>query len=141
MRSIGVRLNVEIKREDNSVTTAALASTGYESDEAEIHLPLALARRLGFKLEGLRSERYFVVGSEVSTFVLGMVEVRVVTQDRTTEWVKSRAVTVPGEYEVLLSDALIELLNVEIVRPRSRIWRFRGEDKDRESVEPEYWLD
>lgn len=81
------------------------------------------------------------MGSEVSTFVLGMVEVRVVTQDRTTEWVKSRVVMVPGEYEVLLSDALIELLNVEIVRPRSRIWRFRGEDKDRESVEPEYWLD
>jgi hypothetical protein len=34
--------------------------------------------------------------------------VRVVTEDRCSEWVKARAVSAPGEHEVLLSDKLLD---------------------------------
>ena len=71
---------------------------------------------------------------------MGSIDVRIITEDRVTEWVRAEAVMVPGEYEVLLSDALIEELGIEIVKPRTGLWRFSGEKKLRGSVEPEYWV-
>jgi len=53
-------------------------NSGYESEEAEVRIPLALARRLGHSLERLRAKRYRTVGHEVSAYVLGRVEVRVI---------------------------------------------------------------
>ncbi|RLG84879.1 MAG: hypothetical protein DRO39_06915 [Thermoprotei archaeon] len=108
---------------------------------AEIHVPIALARRLGFALEGLRSERYRVVGSEVVTYVLGTVGVRVLTGDRSSRWVSARAVSVPRGYEVILSDALIKELGVVLIKPRSGLWRFVDEEKTRGSEEPAYWVE
>ncbi len=113
---------------------------GYESEEPEILLPVGLAKRLGFEVAGLRGVRYRSVGGEALVFLLGRVDVRVVAGDRCSEWVSARAVCVPGEYEVLLSNALIEALGVEIARPFSGLWRFAGEDRLRRSVEPFYWL-
>ncbi len=138
---MGVRVRVGIKYRDRYVVTAALLNSGYETSEPEIHIPLALARRLGFSLEGLRSERYSVVGTEVTTYVLGYVQVRVEAGDRVTDWVRARAVMVPGEYEVLLSDSLIEALNIQIVKPRQGVWKFVDEEKQRLSVEPMYWME
>ena len=138
---MGVRVPVEIKYGDERKSTSALVNSGYESDEPEIHIPLTLAKLLGFELEGLKGERYKVVGAEVTTYILGDVLVRVRTPDKTTGWVKTRAVMVPGEYEVILSDAVTEQLNVEIVKPRTGLWRFTGEKASRESVEAKYWID
>ena len=138
---MGVRIPVELKKGDRVVRTVALVNSGYETDEAEIHIPLALARKLGFALESIKSERYRVVGSEVTTYVLGTITVRVLTEDRSTGWVNARAVSVPGEYEVILSDALTEELGVVIVKPRSGLWRFVDEEKVRESEEPVYWVE
>jgi hypothetical protein len=119
-----VRVPVEISFEGNVVRTSAIPNTGYESGEPEIHIPIALAKRLGVRVEGVRSERYRVVGWEVGALVLGYVDVRVRVEDRVTGWVGSRAVTVIGGYEVLLSDRLVEELGVEIVKPASGLWRF-----------------
>jgi len=116
-------------------------NSGYESDVPEIHIPLLLARRLGFSLEHLRAEHYRVVGSEVATYVLGYVEVKVVAEDRESEWVRARAVSVPGEWEVLIGDALIEELGIEIVKPKSGLWRFTGEERLRRSERAEYWTE
>lgn len=137
---MGVRVLVEIKRNNRVVNSAALVNSGYEADEPELHVPLALARVLGFKLEGLKGERYKVVGAEVTTFILGEVEVRVRAEDKVSEWVKAKAVSVPGEYEVILSDAITEQLGVEILKPRTGLWRFVGELKVRKSVEEKYWV-
>jgi len=87
-----VRVIVEIKYNGKVVETSALVNSGYESDEPELHIPLALARILGFKLGTLRGERYKVVGSEVTTYILGEVWVRVKTEDKVTEWIKAKAV-------------------------------------------------
>ncbi len=138
---MGVRISVEIKHGDNVVVTSALVNSGYESEEPELHIPLALARILGFKLENLRSERYKVVGSEVTTYILGEVLVRVKTEDKVTEWIKANAVSVPGEYEVILSDALTEQLGIEIVKPRTGLWRLSGEPGTRKSVKAKYWVE
>ena len=138
---MGVRIPVEIKHGDEMTLTAALVNSGYESDEPELHIPLALAKTLGFRLEGLKGERYKVVGAEVTTYILGDVLIRVRTDDKTTKWVRAKAVTVPGEYEVILSDAVTEQLEVELVKPRTGLWRFTGESGSRESVEAKYWID
>ena len=138
---MGIRVPIEVRYRERSVKTSALANSGYESDEPEIHIPLALAKRLGFSLEALKSERYRAIGIEIPTYVLGYVEVRIVVEDRVSDWVRARAVMVPNEYEVILSDALIESLGIELVRPRSGLWRFRDETKTRSSLEPQYWID
>lgn len=138
---MGVRVKVRVRRGDRCIDTPALVNSGYEADRAEIHIPLAVARLLGFKLAELRGESYRVVGSEVTTYSLGEVKVRVVVEDRETEWAEAFAVTVPGEYEVLLSDALIESLEIEIIKPRSGLWRFGGERGVRSSEEPKFWIE
>ncbi len=138
---MGVRVHVEIKYDGRIIETSALVNSGYESDEPELHIPLALARILGFKLENLKGERYKVVGSEVTTYVLGEVWVRVKAKDKVTEWIKAKAVSVPGEYEVILSDALTEQLGIEIIKPRTGLWRLSGELKVRESVKAKYWVE
>ena len=81
------------------------------------------------------------MGSEMCIRDRGYVDVKVVTEDKESEWVRARAVSVPGELEVLLSDALIEKLNINIVKPRSGLWRFIGEEKLRRSEEAEYWTE
>ena len=92
-----MRVTVEVKRGSASVRTPAVANSGYEAEEAEVHLPPALARGLGFSLEGLAGARYRVVGGFTSAYIVGEVLVRVVTSDRRTPWPSPRALSVPNE--------------------------------------------
>ena len=138
-----VRVRVEVKHEERTVETAAVANSGYEVDVPEIHLPLALARRLGIPLHALPGESYRVVGGSTHVYVLGEAMVRVVTEDRCSEWVRARAVSAPGEHEVLLSDKLLDALGLEIVRAGLGYWRFSGEEpgRVRRSVEAQFWVE
>ncbi|RLE57151.1 MAG: hypothetical protein DRJ40_02195 [Thermoprotei archaeon] len=74
-----VRVRVRIQYRDNIVETSAVANSGYETDVPEIHIPLALARRLGLTLTELRGENYRVIGGITSAYILGQVLVQVVT--------------------------------------------------------------
>lgn len=47
------------------------------------------------------------------------VDVRVVASDRTTHWVRAKAVSVAGKSEVIISDRLCGELGIEPVR----MWR------------------
>jgi len=47
---MGVRVLVKIKRDNKVVSSAALVNSGYEADEPELHIPLALARTLWWKI-------------------------------------------------------------------------------------------
>jgi len=89
---------VELRSNDTVLRTSALANSGYEAEEPEVRIPVALAKKLGFKLEGLKEEKYGVVGAEVTTYILGDVVLRVKTGDRESSWIRARAVTVPGEH-------------------------------------------
>jgi len=138
-----VRVKVEIKRGDRVAETAAVANAGYEADVPELHLPLALARYLGIPLHALPGESYRVVGGSTHALILGEVLVRVVAEDRCSEWVRARAVSVPGEHEVLLSDKLLDALGLEIVKAGLGYWRFSGEapERVRRSVEAQFWVE
>ncbi|MHA1593943.1 MAG: hypothetical protein ACTSXX_04285 [Candidatus Baldrarchaeia archaeon] len=137
-----VRVKVRIKHEDKVVESSAVANSGYETDEPEIHVPLACAKELGFKLTGLRGESYRVVGGATSVYILGEVFVQVVEEDKSSEWVKAKAVVVPEEYEVILSDKLLDALGIEIIKAGMGYWRFSGEpiSRVRKSVEPQFWI-
>ncbi len=54
---------------------------------------------------------------------------------------RSRAVCVLGEYEVIISDSLAEELGIELFKPKKGLWRLHGEKTLRESVESQYWVD
>ena len=79
-----MRVMVEVRKGGASARAPAVANSGYEAEEAEVHLPLALARRLGFSLKGLAGARCRVVGGFTSACIVGEVLVRVVTSDRRT---------------------------------------------------------
>ena len=68
---------------------------------------------------------------------------QVVEEDRSSEWAKAKAVAVSGEYEVILSDKLLDMLGIEIVKAGLGHWRFSGEPIShvRKSVEPQFWMD
>ena len=67
-RIMGVRVRVKLKSGNREVPSSALVNTGYEGFKPEIHVPLALAKKLGFSLEDVKSEKYTVVGGEVTAF-------------------------------------------------------------------------
>ncbi len=136
-----VRVKVQIKRGDTIIETSAIASSGYEADIPEIHIPIALARRLGFDLSRLSSARYRVVGGFTQTYFIGEVLVRLVTEDRVSPWIRARAVSVPEEFEVLLNDKLLDALGIEIVKAGEGLWRFHGEpiNRIRRSTQPQFW--
>jgi len=76
-----------------------------------------------------------IAGGEVlSYFIPRAVELTVVEEDRNSKSIVCNAIVTPHGEEVLLSDAVIEELEIEILSPRSGFWRFRGEDKVRRSV-------
>ena len=137
-----VRVRVRIKCGDRVVETAAVANSGYETDEPEIHIPLTCARELNLRLTELHGESYKVVGGTTSAYILGDVLVQVMEEDRSSEWVRARAVAVLGEHEVILSDRLLDMLGIEIVKAGMGYWRFSGEpiDRIRKSVEPCFWV-
>ena len=140
MSFLVVRVNIEIKYGDRLVRTSAIVNSGYEAEEPEIHIPIKLAEELRIDLRGLSSDRYRVVGAEVSAYRLPKVDVRVVTEDVITEWVSCVAVSVSGEYEVIISDSLMEALGIVIRRAKTGIWSFIGEDRERISSKPQYWI-
>jgi hypothetical protein len=138
---LGVRILIEVKHDNNLIATSAFVNSGYEAYKPEIHIPLKLAKRLGFKLEELKGEKYKVVGAEITAYELGKVSVKVSVSNKAISWVEANAVTAPGEYEVIISDALAEQLGIEIVKPKTGLWRFHGESINRESIEPQYWIE
>jgi len=137
-----VRVKVQVKKDDVVIETSAIANSGYETDVPEIRIPLTLARELGFDLRGLTSTRYRVVEGFTSTLIIGEVLVRLVTEDKITSWVSAKTVSVPEEYEVILSDKLLDILGIEIVKAGEGLWRFHGEpiDRIRRSVQSQLWV-
>jgi len=139
-----VRIRIALRRPGSSrvIETSALVNSGFEVDVPQLVLPVALARELGFDIEGAPTEAITVCGgAELPMRILGVVEVKVVVPDRPTGWVRAVAVSVGEEEEVLLSDKLTDALSVSPVLVGAGIWRFTDEPPDvrRMSVKPEFW--
>ena len=143
---MAIRIRIAIRRlgSTDEVETTALVNSGYEVEVPEIHLPTPLARKLGFNVEEASLGTITLCGSfEAPLRMLGMVEVRVITEDRSTEWIRALATSIGREAEVLLSDKLTDALGISPIRVGEGLWRFSDEPADiwRTSVEPEYWAE
>jgi hypothetical protein len=76
----------------------------------EIHISIALAKKIGLSLDEARSDRYSVVGGEVNVFRLGQIYVSLDLEDfsKESKEATAEAVCVVGKYEVIMNDALAE---------------------------------
>jgi len=140
-----VRVKVLIKAGERELETAALVNTGYGSDEPEIVVPARLAEKLGMWPEfpkGTKVEVYSSIGGVVSLYLVPRAaSVILKARDRDTKSVPVHVVISDKENEVLLSDKLLDALNIELKRPGAGIWKFLDDPPDRERVSesPEYW--
>jgi hypothetical protein len=136
-----VRVRIRIRSEKREVTTAALLNTGFTSLEPEVLVPKGLAERLGFwpPLENAILESLDTAGGEVLSYVIpNSVEITVLAESGSSMGIRCNAIISTHEKEVLLSDASIEEAGIEIISPKTGVWRFKGRTEEN-SVEPEYW--
>jgi len=124
-------------RNNKSILVPTLLNTGFTSDELDIHIPRDIAIKLGLwpPPDNSSLEILNTAGGEVlSYFIPNAVNLTVVEEDRNSKTITCNVIISLHENEVLLSDAVIEELEIEILSPRTGLWRFKGEDKVRKSV-------
>jgi len=129
-------VKLESLRSNNSLVVSALLNTGFTSDELDIHLPRGVAEKLNLwpPPNDASLEVLDTAGGEVLSYLIPhAVRLTVVEEDRTSKSVICNALISLHEREVLLSDAVIEELEIEILSPKTGLWRFKGEGKVRRS--------
>ena len=134
---VRVKVKLESLRNNQSLIIPALLNTGFTTDELDIHIPRNIAERLGLWPPPVNSslEVLDTAGGEVLTyFIPNAVKLTVIEEDRTSKTIICNAIISLHEREVLLSDAVIEELEIEILSPKTGLWRFKGEDRIRRSV-------
>ena len=139
MKNLPVRVKVRLRslRNDSSVLVPALLNTVFTSNELDIHVPKDIASELELWPPPKNSslEVLNTAGGEVlSYFIPNAVELTVIENDRNSKTITCNVIISLHEPEVLLSDAVIEELEIEILSPRTGLWRFKGEDKVRRSI-------
>ncbi len=133
---VRVRVKLESLRSNNSLVVSALLNTGFTSDELDIHLPRDVAEKLNLwpPPNDASLEVLDTAGGEVLSYLIPRaVKLTVVEEDRVSKSIVCNALISLHEREVLLSDAVIEELEIEILSPKTGLWRFKGEDKVRRS--------
>jgi hypothetical protein len=137
-----VRVKVKLSSSKGAeLAASAIANSGFESDEPEVIVPEKVAERLGLypKLpEGVEVEEYRSVGGRFKAYrARGFTKIWVLSDDRNVGPVDVALTIVPEEDEILLSDKLLDALEIELTKPGEGLWRFRGEAKQRRSAQPE----
>ncbi|MGH7822257.1 MAG: hypothetical protein ACREQ9_21050 [Candidatus Binatia bacterium] len=142
---MAVRVRVRIvslagAREKAVVETVAVANSGYESDTPGALLPVRLASKLGLwpAPAGARVDRFVspIGASELMTipgavrFSLAGVRDGAVTSD---------AVIAERETEVVMNDALVEALELDLVAVRRGLYRVGAKGRLRRSAAPRHW--
>jgi len=134
---IRIRVKLESLRSNRCLIVPALLNTGFTTDELDIHIPKNIAEELGLWPPPANSslEVLDTAGGEVlSYFIPSATRLTVIEEDRTSKNIICNVIISLHEDEVLLSDAVIEELEVEILSPKTGLWRFKGEDKIRRGV-------
>lgn len=139
---MAVRVKIRIELNDKRIETPALVNSGFETDVPTLVIPLKIAEMLGIDVKELREETYLGAGGTlvpVRSFSKE-TKVSVVCDDRIEGPVKSNVDISPGEKEVVLSDAATSKLKISLEDVKDGKWRFREEQKIRESVEKKEWI-
>lgn len=143
---MAVRVKIEIHsvHKDLSVFSTALLNSGFESEIPLVLVPAKVAEHLSF-LPNLPTnaiaETYEAAGgAAVRVYLIeNAVKVRVVIDDRETDFTTCSIVISEGEREVILSDLLIDELEIIIEKSGVGLWRFNDESKIRSSLQPQHW--
>jgi len=78
-------------------------------------------------------------GEVLSYYIPDSLKLQVLINGEVFKEIKCNTIISTFEKEVLLSDAVIEELEIEIISPKTGIWRFKGEKAKRKSEKAEYW--
>lgn len=146
---IMVRLKVKLKALKGInpaavIETVGIANTGYGAEGLEIAIPKALAQGIGFLPQlpqGTKVESYISASGVSQVHVIpDALEIEVKASGR-SEGPAAVDVVITNTDEVLLSDGIVERLNIVLEKPRSGLWRFSDESHSllRESEPPEKW--
>ncbi|KXA98011.1 hypothetical protein AKJ37_01750, partial [candidate division MSBL1 archaeon SCGC-AAA259I09] len=137
---MAVRIRVKIRNISTGTTirTSAIANSGYEADTPEIPVPSELAERLDLSTDEAAVETYRTASGTVSTpFIQEGVKVSLDVEGvEEKKNITTNVAVSQFDDEVLLSDALISEMKVELLDPKDGIWRLAGQEKRRESAEP-----
>ena len=134
-----VRVRLELRsKKGKTVRTSALLNAGYEVEEPEVTIPERIAEGLGLFPElpkGSKIVDYLTVGrrSLRGYLIPKALEVRVLTRDRVAGPVIPNVAIIPEEDEVILSDKLMDALEIVIERAGEGLWRFGDEKGIRKS--------
>ena len=139
-----IRLRTLKGEKGRTIEGAALLNAGYESKDPEVIIPKKLAEKLGLwplLPDGTAIETYkLAANKEVQAhYIKNCLESQVVTEDTVSSIVKTAAVIMEEEREILLSDASISAYQIVLEDAKAGIWRFKNEEKLRESEKTEYW--
>lgn len=143
---MAVRVKIEIHSVDKdlSVLSTALLNSGFESEIPLVLVPAKVAEHLGFLPQlpvNAVAETYEAAGgSAIRVYSIeNVIKVRVVTDDRETDFTACSIIISEGEREVILSDLLIDELEIIIEKSGVGLWRFNDEGRIRSSLQPQHW--
>ncbi len=146
---MAVRVRIEIEglvgsSKGKKTRAVALVNSGYEAESGECSIPVPLARQLGLWPAPEGAEQHVVrgYGGPVNVNrVPDVVRVRVVTDDREGPVAVSAVLLAEADDEVIISDALSEMLGIVILKPKKGLWVFSDEpaDKERGSLPAQFW--
>ena len=117
MRGVAIRLRIRLVRKGKSVDVVAPISSGYETREPEVLLPVAIATQLSIypRLpEGAIVKEYKLADGSITKLikVSRAVQIYVVEEDRVVGPVEASLVIAEKAEEVLISDKLAEKLGI-----------------------------
>ncbi len=134
---VKVKVKLDSLKSSKSITAPALLNTGFTSNELDIHLPKNIAEKLELWPPPKNStlEILDTAGGEtLSYYIPNAVKLTVIEKDKTSKTITCNTTITLHEPEILLSDAVIEELEIEILSPKTGLWKFKGENKIRKTV-------
>jgi hypothetical protein len=142
---MGVRVKLRIVVGGRVVEAVALANTGFETDEPQLLIPYIFLMKNGIDLKDLGKPivvEYDTAGGSITIPVyLKACRVAVVEPDRVSKEVETDLAISFTEKEILMSDALIGELGIDIINPRTGLWKFIDDPLNviRKSYKPQLW--
>jgi len=139
---VGARVDLHLRRPDGTVlATAALLNGGFEAESPHVLLPRrAYAHLYSTEPAGTRADEVQTAGGASAVLVLAdPVDAWVDAGDRAGPVAPVHVIVSDAETEVLVSDAAIDALGIEIKSHGRGVWRFAGEERERPSVPKQLW--
>jgi len=139
---VGARVDLHLRTPSGgTLATAALLNGGFEAAEPHVLLPRrAFAHLYVHEPAGVATSEVQTAGGPSDVLVVpDPIDAWVDGGDRSGPVAAVRILVSDAETEALVSDTAIDALGLEIKSHGRGIWRFAGEDHDRQSVPPQLW--